>query len=54
MGIIHVVNHAHEYIMSFQVFPHGSPMFICLKVPSGSLPLHLSEISEHSGVLSGV
>ena len=40
MGIIHVVDHAHEYKMSFQMFLRRSN--VCLiEVPCESLPLHL-------------
>ena len=40
MGIIHVVDYVHEYIMSFQVFLQKSSVHL-LKTPSESLPLHL-------------
>ena len=51
MGITHVVSHAHECIMFFQVFPWKSSDHR-LEVPFGSPSSSLS--SEHSGVLAGV
>ena len=45
MDIIHVVDHAHEYIMSFQVFLWKSNVHH-LEVPFGSLPLCLLNILE--------
>ena len=52
-GIIHVVDHVHEYIKFFQVFPQKSSVHqsngTVWKSSSSS-----SELSEHTGVLSGV